>query len=148
MSYTLLAFTCFINMSSIPSSTVPNSVTSFTAFYAHKRAVRSAHTIASKQPSQTHQTQQTICKGCNGTQEMSINMSIIGDSSQPTITKIKCVHCTNGHVNPIKELYNSLVWCRCKHRNISGFIHAQDGVRVFGKTTYLCSSCGFVKQFG
>jgi hypothetical protein len=61
---------------------------------------------------------------------------------------IPCIHCKDGLVNPFQQTYSALVWCRCKHRDSSHFIHAADGRRVFGNDTYLCSACGFVKQFG
>jgi hypothetical protein len=124
------------------SSPVPNSVTSFTAFYAHKRAMRSAHAIAASHPTKV------VCKACNGTQNIALSVSVYGSYTPPTTSTLKCVSCVDGYTDSVKQVYQSLVMCRCKHGKTSGFIHAQDGQRVFGNTTYLCSACGFVKQFG
>ncbi len=114
----------------------------FSAYYAHKRACRTAQRLATS-------TQPKPCGACKGTKSMSIIMEVIDAG---TITKsnhtIPCVHCKDGIVNPLKEMYSSLIWCKCKHSATSQHILAHDGVRVFGKTTYLCGACGFVKQFG
>lgn len=144
MSYNSLKFLTFLflPMSSFPSSPVPNSVSSFTALYAHKRAMRTAHIVASSSPTQV------VCKSCNGTHKISVSVSTFGSNKPPTITSLDCIHCKDGSAIAIDVAYASLIWCKCKHGKVSGFIHAHDGHRVFGNTTYLCSACGFVKQFG
>ena len=116
-------------------------MSSFTAYYAHKRAMRNAQRLAQDQA-------MVQCKPCNGTAKMQIRVSTIGSTEPETVTSIACVHCKDGLVNPVNQIYSALVWCRCKARSDTNFVCATDGRRVFGNDTYLCGACGFVKQFG
>lgn len=122
-----------------------SSVPSFSAYYAHKRAACTATRL-----SQT-MTATKECSTCQGSGKMSFSMDTLDGNTRvwtKSVGSIPCVHCKEGKVSPIKELYSKLVWCACKHGRTSSHLLANDGVRVFGKKTYLCSSCGFVKQFG
>ena len=119
------------------------SLPTFTAYYAHKRAARSAARLCQN-------AEPVACSACKGTGTMTYMFSTItvdGESPQ-TKSSMPCVHCKDGKVSPLQQTYQKLVWCQCKHRATSGFLQAADGPRVFGKTTYLCGACGFVKQFG
>ncbi len=121
------------------------SVPSFSAFYAHKRAAKSAHRLSLTMAATKE------CGACQGSGKMSFKLETLdGATGKWTHSNesISCIHCKEGKVSPIKELYSKLVWCACKHGRTSSHLLAKDGVRVFGKTTYLCSACGFVKQFG
>lgn len=115
----------------------------FTAAYAHKRAARSAARLCQN-------ADPVPCVACNGTGSMTFTISTISVEGEtpPTQQSISCIHCKDGKVAPLQQMYESLVWCRCRQKNTSGFLHAADGRRVFGNTTYLCEACGFVKQFG
>lgn len=116
---------------------------SFTAAYAHKRAARSAARLCQN-------AEHISCGSCKGTGTMTFMMSTItteGETPQ-TPQSIPCIHCKDGKVSKVKQLYDRLVWCQCRQGSISGFLKAADGHRIFGNTTYLCDGCGFVKQFG
>lgn len=138
----LISFLSFLSYK-MSSSRSPSS---FTAFYAHKRAAQSAVRLCGGK------TRDPVpCKACSGSGSSSMEITTIGETPEPTkqTVTLSCVHCNaTGKVDPIKQAYNSLVWCRCKHRDSSGFLCAADGPRVFKNTTYLCTACGFVKQFG
>ncbi len=82
---------------------------------------------------------------------MKISETTLGDDgkwSPETISTLPCIQCVDGKVAPAAQYYQQLVWCRCKQSKTAGFVRATDGSRVFGKETYLCGACGFVKQFG
>ncbi len=113
----------------------------FSAYYAHKRALRNVQLHSHKIPDET-------CKICNGTTEVKINITTLDTDNTQKIQTIKCVSCKDGISDKYKKLYSSLIWCNCKNKHISGHIFATDGKHIFGKDTYLCNHCGFVKQFG
>ncbi len=119
---------------------------SFSAYYAHKRAYRNAVRLSASQP------QRVSCSYCAGTKIIRSSGKTLdgatGKWSEDQISEMPCPFCKDGKGDAVKQLYNKLVWCACKNRENSGFIHAADGRRVFGNDTYLCSHCGFVKQFG
>lgn len=130
-------------MSQVELRSVTVTRPTFTAAYAHKRAARSAAHLC-----QT--AKQISCGSCRGTGTMTFTMSTItaeGETPQ-TQQSIPCIHCKDGKVSKVKQLYERLVWCQCRQRVTSGFLKAADGHRIFGNTTYLCDACGFVKQFG
>jgi hypothetical protein len=123
-------------------ASAPSSAPSFSAFYAHKRAVRSACRLCP--------TSSTVeCGSCKGTGTMSLRIETISvENREMSTSTIKCVFCTGGTVDARNQLYNRLIMCQCKQQATSGFLYARDGRRVFGNETYLCRACGFVKQFG
>lgn len=122
------------------SSTTP----SFSAFYAHKRAWRNAVRLAASAPP-------TKCSWCAGTKVIKTSGQTLDNETGKWVDdapcEIDCFKCKNG-VDQTKQIYEKLVWCQCRNRSNSGFLYAADGRRVFGNDTYLCSHCGFVKQFG
>lgn len=124
------------------ASPYPSSLSGFTAYYAHKRALKNAALYVKMHPEEN-----ATCLSCKDTKKMSISVSTLGKEGS-SISEIDCIHCLNGPPSKLKQIYDTLVWCKCRHGRASGFIKADDGSRVFGNTTYLCSKCGFVKQFG
>ena len=125
-------------------STSVQTIPSFSAYYAHKRAMRTAMRLAASSESTKE------CSSCKGTCEMKVSVTTIGvEGRSNSESVLPCITCRGtGSVSPVKEFYEKLVWCNCKHKNETSFLCARDGVRVFGNTTYLCGHCGFVKQFG
>jgi hypothetical protein len=121
-------------MTSIPTTT------SFSAFYAHKRAAHNACRLSAS-------TSPVECTACHGTCKTQLRISTVGKAGE-TVAELPCVYCKDGVVSPVKQLYQKLIWCGCKAKAAANHVLAADGVRVFGKTTYLCGACGFVKQFG
>jgi hypothetical protein len=117
----------------------------FTAYYAHKRAMRTAQRLAPTI------TTPPACMFCGGSKIIRSNITTISVEGSSTETnEMPCFHCKDGKNAPltIDNLYSKLIWCNCKNKDTSFFMHAADGRRVFGNTTYLCGCCGFVKQFG
>ncbi len=128
-----------------PSLKMASVTTGFTAYYAHKRAMRSAQRLALTTPAPTN------CTGCGGTKVMKSTITTISLEGESTETsEMPCFYCKDGKntKSAIDILYSKLVWCNCKNKETSFFLRAADGERVFGNTTYLCGCCGFVKQFG
>jgi len=115
---------------------------SFTALRAHRIAFHNAQQL-SKGKSET-----TPCIPCKGTGTLHLTVSTVGVEGS-SMSVLSCVNCEGkGTKNPATALYQHLIGCGCRHRQEPLFVHAPDGIRVFGKETYLCGFCGFVRQFG
>ncbi len=139
VGFVFLSF-CFL------SFTMAAPKPTFTAAYAHKRAARNAFRLAAGKGLEKE------CGACKGTTKMQLRVSVLGgpDDAKETVTEITCGACAgSGKVKPIQEYYSQLIHCNCRNKSdITGFLYAADGRRVFGNDTYLCRHCGFVKQFG
>jgi len=117
----------------------------FTAYYAHKRAFNNAQRLALTTPVPTN------CTHCGGTKVIKMNITHISvEGTTKETSELPCYHCKDGKntKSAVDILYSRLIWCNCKNKERAFFLHAADGSRVFGNTTYLCGCCGFVKQFG
>ena len=86
------------------------------------------------------------CACCEGTGEITLNLSTFGSDKTLTIDKVPCFECNGKGEYPKKKIPIKYMWCKCE--KCEDTFYANDGRKVFGDDIYLCRGCGMVTQFG
>ena len=110
--------------------------------------------IAERSATEDPPTSPSECFACKGKGKQYIRMIKLDPNESKDDDEndaMPCISCNGtGKLDPKKYIEAAMqraVWCR-RDDHDSGSIRAADGRRVFGNDTYLCSTCGMVKQFG
>lgn len=112
--------------------------------------VQKAKQLAEKELKRSNLMEQD-CERCGGTGEETLQGFMnFGTGEMIGGGKMTCFCCKGSGKLGIetlkKHIFQKHVGCKCAGRTST--VCARDGYKVFGNTTYLCTKCGMVVQFG